>query len=625
MSYRIRLSSAVLLVAAVVTALYWPGLGGSFFFDDEANILHVEGVQMQELSLRAVQDILASRLSGPSGRPVAQLSFALNHYLSGFTPFAFKATNLFIHLATGLLVFLLAKTLLGRTLPAGLLAAFWLLHPIQITPVLHVVQRMTSLSALFLFAAMLAHVRARERDGTARVLGLLLAWGLLWPLSFLSKETGVLFPLFALAWELSIRRRTAGNLDRFARLFATGTCLAVAACLAYLVSSASHWLWAGYAFRPFTLTERLLTEGRVLWFYLDLIAFPRLNAFGVHHDGILLSSGILSPWTTLPAWIGLAGLAWLAWRLRAAAPAIAFGIAWFLIGHLLESTVLPLEIAHEHRNYVPLFGLLLASASCFIRLTTLPDAPKGGIAALAVVALMYTGFVTSLRAHQFGDEIRRTQIEAQHHPASARAHFEAGRALAQRTESVSAGMPIYSFIRFHYERATELDPSFKFGLLGLAHLDCLAKRPPDRNEIAEMSRRLRETPFAPGDHALLHGLKEMSIAGTICLERPDIEAIFAAARENPKVTPQVRAKLHSWLADYLVLVARDLPAAATELDRSLSIVPHNDSNRLKRAQLFLLSGEREAAEKLLIALRGKRFATEEQKTLDNLLATLGLK
>lgn len=622
MHSRYRLPLGILMVATVVVSLYWPGLGGGFFFDDEANILLAEGIRMEALSVSALWEAMASGGAGPSGRPVAQLSFALNHYFSGFDPFAFKATNLAIHIASSWLVFLLARRLLGATLAAGTLATLWLIHPIQLLPVLYVVQRMASLSALFIFGAMLAHMLARERGGPRGAAWLALAWGVLWPLSFLSKETGLLFPFFVLAWELTLRRHAVGGLDRFARILSAGAALSVAAGLAYGLSSGGQWLWAGYGFRPFTLVERLLTEGRVLWLYLGLIAFPRLDAFGLYHDGISLSTGFLDPWTTLPAWAGLAGLAWLGWRLRIKAPVAAFGIAWFLTGHALESTVLPLEIAHEHRNYVPLFGFLLAAASGFGQLMDLPGISKGIGAFFLTVFIGHAGFVTLLRSHQFGEEVRRTQIEAQHHPASARAHYEAGRALALRAGSISKEDPVYFFIRSHYEQAGERDPGFKLGWLGLIHLDCLAGETVDRGAIGELSRRLRETPFAPGDRTLLDGVKAMAIAGTLCLDRADVEALFSSALGNPTAAGHVRAVLHSWLADYLALGARDLPAAERELDRSLALAPYNPSNRLKRAQLAFLQGRRGEAHDILNALRGAPLSRSERGTLARLLDCL---
>lgn len=203
-----------------------------------------------------------------------------------------------------------------------------------------------------------------------------------------------------------------------------------------------HWLWAGYEFRSFSLSERLLTEGRVIWFYLGLIFFPRQGALGLQHDDLVISSGIFTPWTTLPALAGLAGLIWLFWRTRTRNPLVSFGIAWFLVGHLLESTALPLEIAHEHRNYLPLFGiLLLGLASGLVKALNSHGPIKTlGIALTAVTLAL--PFITALRSLQFGEEIRRSDLEAQFHPNSARAQYEAGRNLAEFNRCFKSWRPI---------------------------------------------------------------------------------------------------------------------------------------------------------------------------------------
>ncbi|KXB31452.1 pilus assembly protein PilF [Dechloromonas denitrificans] len=631
-SYLVRFAFAALLALLVVVAVYWAGLNGGFFFDDEASILYLEGVRLNVISIEAIHQAWVSGSSGPLGRPVAQLSFALNHYFSGFDPFVFKATNLAIHLACGFLVFGLAFRLLGAAKPSamqrnilmatGALTAIWLLHPIQLLPVLHIVQRMTSLSAFFLLAALLLHVVGRERGGRAGWVMVISAWTVVWPLSFFSKESGLLFPFFALAWELIVRRSSCGSLDRFARLFSALAILVVVAGGAYAISSRAQWLWAGYDLRPFSLGERLLTEGRVLWFYLGLIVAPSMERLGLYHDDIAISTSLFSPWVTLPALIGLVGLAWLAWRVRLRSPLVSFGIAWFLIGHALESTVLPLEIAHEHRNYLPILGVLFVGAWALLQLL---ESKRGlgtiGVA-LTIAALSYFTFITGLRAHQFGEEGRRTQIESQHHRTSPRAQYQAGLTLAGLPDADLPTTTIHVLARRHYELAGEFDPNFKLGLLGLIHLNCKAGMRAAQVDIDELSRRLRETPFAPGDRNVLYSLKEMSIAGSLCLARPDVDGLFAAALANPGVSQGIQAMLHSWHADYLWLRVHDPTAARAALGAAMALAPTNASNRLKWAQLLYLAGEHEQAQKLLLELREERYSTEERKTLDELLGQL---
>lgn len=622
----------VLLANVVAAAIYWPGLHGGFFFDDGPSILRPEGVRLEAFSTESLRQALHSGGAGPSGRPVAQLSFALNYYFAGFDPFAFKASNLAIHLASGLLVFWLAIRLLTAATPQtdrrktivtsiGI-GTLWLLHPMQLLPVLHVVQRMTSLSAFFLLAALLMHIAGREHGGRAGTMRLVVGWAIFWPLSFFSKETGALFPLFALAWELILRRSTCGGLDRFARGFAAVMVLALAVGIAYAFSPGMQWLWAGYDLRPFSLVERILTEGRVLWFYLGLILAPRLEAFGLYHDDIDISTGAFSPWTTMPALAGVLGLIWLAWRTRARAPVVSFGLAWFLIGHAMESTVLPLEIAHEHRNYVPLFGILLAGAWVLLRGAEQKGVPKTAAITLAAAALVYFPFVTALRSLEFGDDGRRTQIEAQHHRLSAHAQFDAGSLLADLPQSADPNSPSYTFARRHYELAGRLDPNFKISWLGLIYLNCRAGQPVDPTWIDALSRRLRETPFAPADRNVLYDLKEMSIAHSICLARWEMETLFAAAFSNPTVSPFVLAMLYSWYADYLLLRENDHAAAQEALAKSLRLAPGNPSNQLKSAQLALLDGRKAEALQMLKALRGAQLSTDEKRTTAKLVACL---
>ena len=85
---------------------------------------------------------------------------------------------------------------------------------------------------------------------------------------------------------------------------------------------------------------------------------PNLAEMGLHHDDFVISKTLLSPWTTLPAIAGLLALAVGALVLRKKHPLITFGIVFFFVAHALESTIIPLEIAFEHRNYLPSYNFV---------------------------------------------------------------------------------------------------------------------------------------------------------------------------------------------------------------------------------------------------------------------------
>ena len=160
------ISLALITIFSFTLFLYWPGLFGDYIFDDPANILDNQKIAITSLDLNSLKTAWYSGDAGPLGRPISMLSFALNHYFTGFEPFYFKLTNLFIHLINGLLVFIISLKLFqwlshqyqrisfeSTSYLACLVSLIWLIHPLNLTSVLYVVQRMTSLSTLFgLFA-----------------------------------------------------------------------------------------------------------------------------------------------------------------------------------------------------------------------------------------------------------------------------------------------------------------------------------------------------------------------------------------------------------------------------------------------------------------------------------------
>ena len=237
-----------------------------------------------------------------------------------------------------------------------------------------------------------------------------------------------MLPGFVAVYELIIRRSEQGSLDALGR----GVLILASCCIVgivpYLASPFGQWILSGYEIRSFSLVERLLTEARVIWEYLRWIAFPRLESFALFHDDIAVSTSLIDPWLTFPALLGLIGSVILVGLSPVGAFRwLAFGIAWFLIGHSLESTFIPLELVHEHRNYLPLFGVLLLP----VGLAGVPGGQAGGAEEQSslpwsVALLAYLGFVTAMRADMFANESMRTQLEAQFHPDSARTNYEAG-------------------------------------------------------------------------------------------------------------------------------------------------------------------------------------------------------
>src|SRR5690606_15482615 len=107
------------------------------------------------------------------GRPLSMLSFIINDFSWPSSPWPFKYTNLLVHLLVGVVIFGFARSLgQSRTKPvrgdfvALVAMSAWLLHPMQLSTSMLVIQRMTQLSALFTFAGLWGYVvLARRAQG----------------------------------------------------------------------------------------------------------------------------------------------------------------------------------------------------------------------------------------------------------------------------------------------------------------------------------------------------------------------------------------------------------------------------------------------------------------------------
>jgi len=365
-----------LLSGAIVAALlvlgwfiYEPALDGVFLFDDRPNLYRLETVTDPESALV----FTLSGTAGPLGRPLALASFlpqaeAWNLGTAG----PFLVVNVLIHLLNGLLVyylFLALARLRGAGAPddrwvAIVGMALWLFMPLLASSSLMIVQRMTTLSATFVLLGLNGYLAARSGiDTRPRRALLLMSAALVLATSFavLTKENGALLPILVLVLEATLLSRPAavppGRWRAWHAVFlVVPTALAAVFLLSKLGYSDALILRRGYSG-----FERLLTESRVLWDYLANAFVPRPAEYSPFHDNHEVRRSILEPSTALAVagWITTLALAIV---YRRAYPVAAFAALWFLAGHMLESTTIPLYLYFEHRNYVPILGPVFALA-----------------------------------------------------------------------------------------------------------------------------------------------------------------------------------------------------------------------------------------------------------------------
>jgi hypothetical protein len=404
------------LIVGLLAALpFTGGLPGDFVFDDIPNIVNNDMLQMKQLSVDSLIKIATAPQISGSLRTLPTLTFALDYWRAGsLDPATFKATNIFIHGLTALaLAWFFLALLATASVPekrarwiAPALALAWALHPLQVSSVLYVVQRMQTLGTLFLVLALLAYLQARraQLSGSSGRTGLLVS-ALLWVIAMGCKEDSILLPAYMLALELTVLRFGAADstlATRLRRGYLAASLVGAAAYILWIIPN--NWNWEAYPARNFSSPERLLTQARVLCLYLWQIVVPLPSHMPFYYDWLQPSRSLLQPWTTLPAIALVAGILGLAWRLRIRLPLFSLGVFLFFGAHFLTSNVIGLELAFEHRNHFALIGAVLALGSLLAHVGTRLKLSPATQAVACATLLTALGSATLLRANDWKSE-----------------------------------------------------------------------------------------------------------------------------------------------------------------------------------------------------------------------------
>ncbi len=416
-------------VLALTIFLYWPGLSGSFVLDDTANIV---AIHIENPDWNGVLYNVTHNGSGMLGRSVSMLSFMLSELQFGLDPWGYKFHNLLLHIINGLLLYRLLYLLLPLleprilpvqlTLSAGLTTSFWLIHPLLVSTVLYAVQRMVELAVFFTLLALLSYLGARKRSCADRKF-IVYGW-IIFPLSqilaVLSKEIGALIPVYILILEFVVFKTSLTVLARqrhiaYWLLFFIFIPVTVGG---FYVSSHFSEL-TDYSSRNFTLYQRLLTQLHVVAYYVKSILFPRVKDMSLFQDDFPLSQDLDAP--TLLLLGALLLMLVLIWYLRLRAPVIAFGVAWFLSSHLLESTFIPLELVFEHRNYLGAIGLILIPIHYALKFETTYPQPLRCFVAIFFIVIAGQ---TYSRVQEWSNTGVMITVAVDEHPASSRARTE---------------------------------------------------------------------------------------------------------------------------------------------------------------------------------------------------------
>lgn len=434
-SRRLKLLAPLVAVATITILSYYPGMSAGFYFDDKANLVWVRAMQWTEFNIETLQRTL-TEVTMPS-RPVANVSFAVNHLFSGLDAAPHHWTNLVIHLAVGLALFWVVRLFQryhvnekGGVWLAWLAVLLFLVHPLNIQAVTYVVQRMTSMAALFFLLGLGCYLTGRYQAFLMKRLALFALAALCLLLSIGSKELGYLLLPLLLLYELCFHRaewRTwflTSTSPKTRNALLVGASLSVILLVSafwYLLDGRIYWLETMPG-RDFSGYERVLTQGRAQFFYLSLLFWPSPSRLNIDHD-FLVSRALFDPITTALALAGLLLILLFAIRNLSSRPQLAFPILAYLLLHSMESAPLNLELVFEHRMYLPMTMLAL-----LLTLNLGPLVKKYGRRSYA--ALLIIGLLLAVSTHQrnkdWGDPVTFFRDTAQKSPNKFRPQYNLG-------------------------------------------------------------------------------------------------------------------------------------------------------------------------------------------------------
>jgi len=368
------------LLLGLIFSVYGHTFDASWHLDDYANIIGDSRLRLPDLTIESLTRATASFLQSPrDARPLTRLTFAINWYFGGDDPFGYHLINISIHALTTLLLFLTISELLQlgavdsitrqhRYTIALISAILWSCNPIQTQAVTYIVQRMAALATLFYVLTIYLYIKVRTSDDRVRKAILILGCTVSAVCAVVSKENAATLPLALLLVDFLFFQNQdskKSHIKFWGTTILTGLVIFGLSVLIFFRGDPSNLL--NYNYRHFSPIERLLTEPRIILHYLSQILYPVPTRLSIEHD-IVISTSLSSPWTTLPAIAGVLFLIGVGIYFSRKQPLLSLALLFFFLNHVIEATIIGLELIFEHRNYLPSLFLFVPVASALVRL-----------------------------------------------------------------------------------------------------------------------------------------------------------------------------------------------------------------------------------------------------------------
>jgi hypothetical protein len=357
---------AVGLIAGVAFVVYSNTFSVPFLFDDRPNITLNPTVQIKVLTWDRIETLIKYTYR-ESIRVFAYFTFALNYYFGELDVFGYHLVNFIIHVFSGIVLYWflyltfnlpsLRERYGALSYTVALFASLiFIAHPIQTQSVTYIVQRMASMAGMFYLLTFVLYIQGRLSKGKARYF--CFGGGVVtYLLGVFSKENVAILPFFIALYEFYFFREFDLSPKGKKVLSVLIGALLVLGAFGLLLWGRRYFqvIIDGYQTRSFTMGERVLTQFRIVLYYLSLLIYPHPSRLNLDYD-FPVSRSLLDPATTLISMVVVLGLIGTSLWTAKKRPVLSFCILWYFGNLVIESSIFPLEMVFEHRLYLPSIG-----------------------------------------------------------------------------------------------------------------------------------------------------------------------------------------------------------------------------------------------------------------------------
>ena len=429
--------------------------GNNFInYDDDVYVTENRHVQAG-LTVPSIQWAFTN-VDASNWHPLTWLSLQLDYQLFGLAPWGYHLTNLLLHVANGLLLFIVLRRMTGATWRSGLVAVLFTLHPLHVESVAWVAERKDVLSTLFWMLTLWAYVYYTERPKLARYLVVVAAFAL----GLLAKPMLVTLPCVLLLLDFwPLQRLRSGQATPGRLIWEKVPLFVLAAASCAVTWYAQQHAGAVAALDKLPLKLRLANAVLAYVGYIGKTFWPRDLAIFYPH-----------PLTMGPAWrlvlaavflLTVTGLALATSRRR---PFVAVGWLWYLgtLVPVIGAVQVGQQAMADRYTYIPLIGLFLLVAWGLPSLLARWQLPASLLALPAVMVVAACTVCTAMQVAVWHDSIALWEHSCKVTPESATARNNLGLALLQEGKFEEAEQ--------NFRRALRINPAYYLSLnnLGLA-------------------------------------------------------------------------------------------------------------------------------------------------------------